>query len=249
MNEWDVAIYVCAAFVASVFSAIAGAGGGFITTPLLIFLGLTPAQAIATGKLGGFAVTVGALSGMRSAHGKVSKWRVLPVMALALVVGLIVPFIITSLDSGVYRMALGIILLVMIPVMVYKKVGIKSYRPKLWQKYTGGALLTVSLFLQGIFSGGLGSLVNIVLMGLLGMTAIEANITKRWSQLILNVVIVLGVLVSGLIQWHVALAGFAVTLTGGYIGGRIAVKRGDSFIMNIMVIMMLISAVVLIAGA
>jgi uncharacterized membrane protein YfcA len=249
MSEWDLVIYAGVAFMASIFSAIAGAGGGFITTPLLIFLGLSPAQAVATGKIGGVAVTVGALSGMRSAHGRVSKWRILPVMVLALIVGLIVPFIIKSLDSDVYRMALGVILLAMIPVIVYKKVGLKSYKPKLWQKYAGSGLLTAALFLQGIFSGGLGSLVNVVLMGMLGMTAIEANITKRWSQLILNATIIVGVFGSGLIIWKVAIVTMCFTLVGGYIGGRLAVHKGDGFVMKVMIILMLISAVGLIAGA
>ena len=37
----------------SILSGIGGGGGGFIMTPLAIFLGLTPQQAIASGKIGG----------------------------------------------------------------------------------------------------------------------------------------------------------------------------------------------------
>jgi uncharacterized membrane protein YfcA len=62
-------------------------------------------------------------------------------------------------------------------------------------------------------------------------------------------VVKLGVLTSGLIVWKVAAVAVGVTWLGGYIGGKMAVKKGDGFIMNVMVIMMLISAVALIAGA
>jgi len=168
---------------------------------------------------------------------------------LAFVVGLLVPIIIKSLESRVYRITLGIILLLMIPMMIYKKIGIKPHRPSSLQKGVGGILLTISLFLQGVFSGGLGSLVNIVLMSMLGMSASEANITKRWSQLILNITIIVGVLGSGLIIWKVVGAGFAGGLAGSYIGGRLAIQKGDKFIVDVMLVLMLISGLVLIIGA
>lgn len=249
MEWWQLVVLAGAAIVMSVFSGIAGGGGGFVMTPLLIFMGLTPAQAVSTGKITGLTVTVGALGGMRSEHGKLSKWRIIPVMVLALLVGLVVPFIIKALDSEVYRVTLGIILLLMIPFLVIKKVGLSAYNPKTWQKYVGAGLLTLALFLKGVFSGGLGTLVNIVLMGMLGMTATEANITKRWSQLILNITIVLGVVFSGLIVWYVLLVIVPATIVGGYIGGKIAVKKGNKFIMDTMIVLIVVSAVFLIFGA
>ena len=234
MNGLELVIFGIAGFVMSILSGIAGAGGGFIMTPLAIFLGLLPAQAVATGKLNGLSVT---------------KARVMPVMILALLVGLFVPFIIKSLDDEVYRIVLGIIILLMIPVVIVKKVGIKPHKPKVWQKYTGGGLLTIALFLQGVFSGGLGTLVNLVLMDMLGMTAIEANVTKRWSQVILNTTIIIGVLGTGLIVWKVAAVGVFSNLIGSYIGGSMAVNKGNDFIMRVMVVLMFISAVALIIGA
>ncbi len=249
MEIWQLAVYGVVGFVMSILSGIAGAGAGFVTTPLAILLGLSPAQAVSTGKLSGLAVSVGSLSGMGQARSSVSKRRVVPVMVLALLIGLLVPFVIKSLDSEVYQLALGIILLAMIPVVIIKKVGIKSYSPRLWQRLAGGGLLTLALLLQGIFSGGLGSLVNLVLMGMLGMTAIEANVTKRWSQLILNTTIVLGVIGSGLILWQVAAVGAAATFSGSFIGGRMAVYRGNAFIMRVTVILMFLSAVALLVEA
>lgn len=249
MDAHEMALLGVASLIMSILSGIAGSGGSFVMTPLAIFLGFTPAQAVATGKITGLAVTIGSLSGMRKAHGRISKKRVLPVMGLALIVGLIAPHIIASLDNRIYRVSLGIILLFMIPVMVIKKVGLKPHHPSALQKYIGGGLLTFSLFLQGIFSGGVGTLVNIVLMGMLGMTAIEANVTKRYSQLILNITIVLGLLGSELIIWHVAAVLVITAFTGSYIGGKMAINKGDEFIMRIMICLVAISAVALIVGA
>jgi uncharacterized membrane protein YfcA len=248
MEWWQWVIYAGAALVASILSGIAGAGGGFIMTPLLIFLGFTPAQAVSTGKINGLAVTLGSLTGMRSQHGTLSRRKVVPVMVLALVVGLLVPFVIRGLESQVYRILLGLILLLMIPVMVLKKIGIKPHQPSTAQKVGGGVLLTLALFLQGAFAGGLGTLVNVVLMGMLGMTATEANLTKRWSQLILNVTVALGVVASGLIVWPLTLVAVPTTLIGGYIGGHLAVRRGNQFVLNVMIGLMVVSALALIFG-
>ena len=249
MSILGLVIFGLAGFFTSILSGIAGAGGGFIMTPLGIFLGLTPAQAVSTGKFSGLSVTIGSLFGMKKAHGRVSKARIIPVMVLAAVVGLAVPYVIKTLDSDIYRIALGIILLLMIPIILVKKVGIESRRPSMIQKIFGGILLAFALTLQGVFSGGLGTLVNIVLMSMLGMTALEANITKRWSQLILNITIILGVLGAGLIVWPVVLVGVCSTFLGSMIGGRIAVNKGDAFIMRVMVALMFVSAIALIIGA
>lgn len=249
MELWQLAIYGAVGLAMSILSGIAGGGGGFIVTPLAIFLGLSPAQAVASGKFNGLAITIGSLGGLRKAHEGINKQRVAAIMALALVVGLLAPHIIKSLDSATYQLTLGILLLAMIPVMIYKKVGHATSVPTQAQRGLGGILLTLSLFLQGAFSGGLGALVNIVLMGLLGQSATEANVTKRWSQVVLNVTIIFGVLGSGLIVWPLVAVGVTTSLIGGFIGGRLAVRRGNTFVMNVLLALMAFSGVALIISA
>jgi uncharacterized membrane protein YfcA len=234
---------------ASILSGIAGAGGGFIMTPLNIVLGMSPAQAVSTGKISGLTVTIGALSGLRKSTTKVSKYKIAAVMSLAFVVGLLAPVAIKTLDNEVYRISLGIILLLLIPVILLKKTGHTSYKPSPLKKGVGGVLLALSMLLQGIFSGGLGTLVNLVLMGFLGMNATEANITKRWSQVLLNTTILAGVIGSGLIVWEVAAVMIPVTLIGGYIGGHLAVKKGNAFVMQVTIVLMLVSGLYLIFSA
>jgi hypothetical protein len=246
MEAWQLTLYGVISVIMSVLSGIAGAGGGFIMTPLSILLGLTPAQAVSSGKFNGLAVTLGSLGGLRVNRSHIRKRGIVAISLLALAVGLIVPAVIKAFESQWYQITLGVIILLLIPVMVYKKVGLKPHRPTGLQKSIGSILLAVSLFLQGVFSGGLGTLVNIVLMGFLGMSAIEANITKRLSQVVLNVVIILGVLGSGLIYWPVVFIGMITATLGGYIGGHLALKKGDEFIMTIMIGLMVLSALLLI---
>lgn len=247
ISRLDLIIYGAAVFLSAILSGIAGAGGGFIMTPLLIFLGATPAQAVATGKLSGLSISLGSIGGMRSVP-KSSKRRLIVIASLAFIIGLLAPLVIVRLESELYRNILGVLLLAMIPILIWKKVGHTEMHPTVTKKAIGYILLIVSLGLQAIFSGGLGTLVNLVLMAFLGMPALEANVTKRYSQVILNTVIVLGVVLTGLIIWPVAIIGIVMAGLGGFIGGKIAVKRGNTFVMSIFIVLMLFSALELLLG-
>jgi len=249
MHGWHLVIYGTAGLLMSILSGIAGAGAGFVMSPLAIVLGLSPAQAISSGKFNGLAVTIGSLTGLRAHKTQIHKKRIVALMALALAVGLLVPYVIRAFDSRYYRLSLGVMLLLLIPVMIYKKVGIKPHTPTTAQKVLGSIFLTGSLFLQGAFSGGLGSLVNIVLMGFLGQTANEAHITKRLSQIVLNTTIIVSVIGDKLIVWQAAAVGASTMMVGSYIGGRIAVKKGDGFAIYIMLGLMFASSLALIIGA
>ena len=56
----DIAIFFVGAFAAW-FGAMVG-GGGLVSIPFLIFMGLPPQVAIATNKFGGFGLLLGALA-------------------------------------------------------------------------------------------------------------------------------------------------------------------------------------------
>ena len=247
MDADKLIIFAIASFLMSVVSGIGGGGGGFIITPLAIFLGLTPQQAIATGKFGGLGTTLGSLQGLAGA--KIHRWRVVvPLMLLAAIVGLLSPLIIKNLDNEIYRHLIGVTLVLLIPVVWLKEVGIKEHTPKEWQRVLAIPLLIVTLFMQAVFSSGMGTLVVLVLMAFMGMRALEANITKRFSHVILNSLVVLGLLGSGLIIWEVAAVLFAGNIIGGYIGSKIALKKGDKFVTKIFVVLMLVSGLELIFG-
>lgn len=247
ISATEIIIYALASLIMSALSGMAGAGGGFIMTPLLIFIGLSPAQAVATGKIGGLAVTLGSLHGLRE-HRVKNKKLVYIVMAMAFVIGLLAPMAITNLDSDLYRRLLGVILLLMVPVLLLHKPGKSEGQPNTLIRAAGFAALIVALSLQAVFSGGLGTLVNIALITLLGLSPLDANVTKRFSQVLLNIMIVLGVIGSGLIVWPIALIAVFTCTLGGWIGSKIALRRGDEFVRRILVVLVLVAATELLIG-
>jgi uncharacterized protein len=243
----EIALYAVVSLVMSALSGITGGGLSLIMTPLLIAIGLSPAQAVATGKIPGLSTNAGSLHGMRKIKPS-SKKRVITIVIMALIVGIIAPFFIRNLNEEFYKTTIGFLLLLMIPVLIIKKVGLQAKEPTALSSNLGYICLALALALQAIFAGGMGMLVPIVMMSLMGMTALDATVTKRYANLVMNVVIILGVLWTGLIVWQIALVGLVTCFIGSSIGSRIAVKKGDSFVMTVMIGLILVSSVWLIFG-
>lgn len=234
-------------FLLAILSGIAGGGGGFIMTPMLIFLGLTPAQAVATGKLGGLSMAVGSLAGMKS-NRKLHKGILFASLVLSVLAGILASRLIVNLNEDVYGTVLGIALIVIAPVMLVKKIGHQEKSVSNTKKIFGFIGLFITLFLQGILSGGFGVFVSIMLMTGLGLDAIQANVNKRITQLVLNTVVTLSLISSGLILWNVALVLIVVNLLGSALGGRMAIKKGASFVSRVMAGLAFVSGLALLVS-
>lgn len=244
MSDYELLLIGLVGFLLAILSGIAGGGGGFVMTPMLIFLGLSPAQAVATGKLGGLSMAVGSLVGMRP-NRKLDKTILIIAISLSVITGLLASKLIVSLDEDVYGNILGVALMVIAPIMLIKKIGYQEKSLGLKRKILGYVVLSLTLFFQGLLSGGFGVFVSIALMSGLGLNAIQSNITKRITQLVLNSVIVLSLIGSGLILWNVAIVMIMVNLVGSALGGRIAVKKGSVFVTKVMAGLALVSGLAL----
>lgn len=244
ISDLGLFILVIASFFSSIMGAIASGGGGFIMTPLLILFGLTPAQAVATGKISGLATTVGSLGGMRGIRMKDKRLLVI-LLALALLAGLISPRIIVNLGGDVYVIILGITLILIAPVIYLKKLGHFTKQVSKNHRIVGYFITFIALLLQGVFSSGLGIFVSIAMMAVLGLNALEANVSKRSVQLLLNSTIILSLVGTGLIIWRVALTVVFANLAGSYIGGKIAVKKGPRFVSFMLAVLAFMGGVAL----
>lgn len=245
VNGYELLILGSVGFILAVLSGIAGGGGGFIMTPMLIFLGLSPAQAVATGKLGGFSMAIGSLVGMKSSR-KLNKKILISGILLSILGGLLASKLIVSIDENVYGNILGIALILLAPIMYVKKIGHQEKVISKNKQIFGYLGLFFALFLQGTLSGGMGIFVGVALMSGLGLDAIQSNIIKRITQLVLNSVIVLSLIGSGLIQWDVAVVMIVVNLLGSAVGGRIAINKGASFVSSVIAGLALVSGIALI---
>lgn len=245
--DFDI-LLIIATFVvtmgASILSGMSGGGGGFIMTPFLIFVGLSPAQAVATSKFGGIGTAFGAFAAFRGKQ-LVSRRLVLPLIVITLIVSAIAAFTLPVLSSEIFQRIIAVLLIVLIPTLF---LNIKA--PHYSKRGPRGkgilyAIYSALGFLQALFGTGLATFVTLLLMFGFGLTALEANATKRVVQGVQSVVVGVLAAVQGLVFLWLAIAMMAGGIAGSYIGSKLAVKGGDNVVKVALAVFMLASGIVL----
>lgn len=232
--------------VSGLFSGVTGGGGAMLMIPAFIFSGLPPQMAVATAKLSGLGGDFGGLPAfIKSGHIRKDIIRVM--IPIAVVIGLITPLLFAVLESKGFQIALAIFMILMLPTLFIKKKTIKA--PTRKHKFFGYSLYTVVLFLQGIFSGGVGSLAVYVLTLLFGTSKLETMATRRAVVAVMSPIAVFALLVSGFISVWLGLIGLVTQFIGTYIGTKIVLKRGELFATIAMAVTILISSILLLVSA
>lgn len=249
VHAWQIVAVFFLTLGASTFSGMAGGGGGFIVLPVLIALGLTPQQAVATNKLSAFGIGFGSIAAFKKRA--FSNPRLLAfLVVLAAVISLFVPHIFRQLSGKNFQVILAIIILSLIPIVVSEKHGLEKQITSLGKKFVGTLLMAIVLFVQGVFSGGIGSLNNILLISFFGLSTLQANATRRVVTLALNTFIVAALIATThFIIYKLALSGMAGSFIGGYAGSHIAISKGERFAKYALATFMLISGIWLIVSA
>ena len=222
------ALLLAAAFVAGALNSVAG-GGSFLTLPALVFTGVPPVVANATG-------TVALLPGyMAGAWGFKDDMQSPPGLSMKQVVVL-------SLIGG----SAGAALLLFTPDATFRKVvpwlllaatAMFAFGPQLraWASGKNAAastpntakaavgMLIVAIY-GGYFNGGLGILL-LALFGLLGQTQLNAmNGMKNLVSALLTAIAVVIYAVGGIVEWKQAIVMMVAATLGGYLGARGARK-------------------------
>ena len=227
-NLGHLALLLVAAFAAGALNAVAG-GGSFLTLPALVFTGVPPVVANATG-------TVALLPGyMAGAWGFKDDMQSPPGLSMKQVIAL-------SLMGG----SAGAALLLFTPDATFRKVvpwlllaatAMFAFGPQLraWASGKNASnatpnatkaaigMLIVAVY-GGYFNGGLGILL-LALFGLLGQTQLNAmNGMKNLVSALLTAIAVAIYAVGGIVQWEQALVMMVAATLGGYLGARVARK-------------------------
>jgi uncharacterized membrane protein YfcA len=243
------AIVAAVVLCATIFSGMSGGGGGLIIVPFLIAVGLSPQQAIATTKFAGIGFSFGGIAAFKKKAFN-NRLLLLYLIVLAILISLIVPTLFKALSGKAFQVAIGLMMIALVPVTLKGKQGLRTTRTTFQKKVFGGVLLGFTFLLQGVFSSGVGLLNNFVLMSCFGLNVLDANAIQRVSALALNSFIVISlVTTTNFIVWQYAIAGLIASFVGGYIGSKIALKRGEKFAKFALAIFMLIAGVLLLVDS
>ncbi len=239
-----IALTFVVGLLAAVFSGMGGGGGGLIIMPYFLFIGLPPANALATAKFGSIGTAAGSITAFRG-KGLVHKKLVVPLMLITFVCALISAWLIPRINPALFENVIGIALLALIPTLFIKKAKLMpGDRSRPWI-VAGFIMYTVFSFLQTLIGTGMGALLVLILMFLFGLGSLEASATKRVAQSIQAVVLFILLAIQGLVVWSHGVAGLAGSVIGSHIGSHIAIKKGDRFVKLMLALVMLVSGTVL----
>jgi uncharacterized membrane protein YfcA len=224
--------------LASALSGATGGGGGLITTPLLVAMGVPPSTAIATAKFSGLGISSGA--SLRFFKEKITDPRTVIIFSILSGMGAIAGSLLlvhlTHYEHFLEKAMAVVILILGIPLLYMKNLGLKTKTTTEAAKIVGSFLLALGVLLQVVLSSGIGSLQLIVLMSFFGMTALTASATRRAMQLTVAVISLGVFIVSGIVDYKIGIVSLVTAALGGYIGAHVAIKKGNKFVVNLFAI-------------
>jgi hypothetical protein len=233
--------------ISGFIGGITSGGGGMISLSFLIFLGLPPQVAVATDRVGGLGYAGGAI--LRFLKSKKIIFRyVLPLSVLSIIGAWIGANALISIDKNLLFKIIGIIIILLLPVVLWKKdLGVVCRTKR------NGLILYLGFllyFLLSIYDGFLGTAAGILIAYLfvfvLGMTYNEANATEKIPYLF-NTLISLTIFASHqIINYSYAVALLSGTLIGGFLGAHLAIKKGEKVIRIVFIFAAFLMAVKLI---
>jgi len=237
--------------LANVFSAFSGGGAGLIQLPVLIFLGLPFAIALATHKVASVALGIGAtIRHLREAP--LDRRLAATILISGLPGVLLGANIILGVDERMAEIALGILTAGLgIYSWLHPNLGQtvipvnRGTRARLW----GGVVLFAIGVLNGSLTSGTGLFVTLWLVRWFGLDYRRAI---AYTLILVGVfwngtgAMMLGIL--GDIRWSWLPALLLGSLLGGYLGAHLAIRSGNRWIKRAFELVTLLVGVKLIAG-
>lgn len=220
-------------FFVGVFASFIGAmvgSAGLITIPFLLFLGLPPHVAIATHKVGAVGLKIGAIIKFRKTN--FIQWKYfLPFTLISVIAALIGAQLLIWIDKKLLSDIVIVLLLLVLPLVFLKKdIGVVQNATSVTKKVSGYILYFFTQVFGAFFGGGAATIAIFVLMSLFGLTIIEASATAMLPSLILNTIAIVIFAINGMIEYDLGLALFGGMMLGGWLGARVAVKRGNAWV-------------------
>jgi len=234
-----------AAFVAGLIDAVAG-GGGLITLPVLLGLGLPPHLAIGTSKgQAVFGTSASAATFWR--RGGIDRQRA-PVAFISGLLGSAAGASAVLLVPPEPLRPLVLVLLIGAAAVVLGRPYLQPRQPiaALSPRALPWAFAAIGLGLgayDGFFGPGTGSMLIIAFALVAGDSLTRASGNAKVVNLASNLAAVIVFAARGSIAWAIALPMGAATILGASVGARLALRRGDRFVRA--VILVVVSAAVI----
>lgn len=230
------AVVLLAGFLAGGLNAVAG-GGSFLTLPALIFVGVPPILANATGTA---ALLPGYIAGAWGLRDEIRGAEPLPktlLVAVTAVAGAGGAALLLNTSDALFRELIPALLLFATALFVFGPFVLRRWGSA--NQFASPMVYLLGLLAVGVyggyFNGGLGIML-LALLAMVGHTDINRmNALKNVFSAVLTVIAV-GVYVLGqTVVWKLALPLMVATTLGGYAGARVGRRLSPAIVRAVVV--------------
>ena len=217
-------------FVVGIINTLAG-GGSTLTLPILIFMGLPPALANGTNRVGVFLQTAVGVMGFKSKGVSVMPHGLY--WGLSATVGsLIGAYWAIDIKGESFNKILGIVLLMVVAFTVFNPKTKSGLLERLQGKYFWWSF--IAFFFIGIFGGfiqaGSGFFILLVLTQINQLNLIKSNALKSMIVAVYTAAALAVFIYHDEVNWLYGLILAAGQMVGAWISSRWSVKKDDKFI-------------------
>jgi uncharacterized membrane protein YfcA len=233
METYIILILCIASFFAGFVDAIVG-GGGLIQTPVALILlpNVAVSSVIGTLKIPSFSGT--SLAARQYLKKVDMNWKLLIIMAItAFVFAFLGSELLTKVSNDFMKPLLFVVLiLIAIYTFIKKDFGIhqeKNRSPKM-QLFLAIFFSVIIGFYDGFIGPGTGSFLVLGFVSILGFDFLHASANAKMVNLATNFGSICLFVFKGKIIWAIAIPMAICNALGGFIGAKVAIKRGNRFI-------------------
>ncbi len=229
------ALLTAVAFAAGAIDALAG-GGGLLTIPALMAVGVPPVAALATNKL---QSTIGTASAFAAfwRNGHVDPRRLAMPAVGAFAGSMLGATVVQHVDSRFLAAFVPILLIAM--GFYFLLAPPMSDVDRHARAGPVGLTLIVSAigFYDGFFGPGAGSFLTLALVALAGLGLVRAIGNTKFLNLATNAAGLLAMIVGGQVLWLLGLTMAAANIAGNQVGARLAMRFGGRGVRPLLVVM------------
>jgi len=243
MDWYIYVVLVVAGVIAGFINTLAGSGS-LLTLPLLMFIGLPPTVANATNRIG--VLLQSAVGSASFRHQKVFEYRESLWFVIPSVIGSVIgAFIAAGFNEQLMRIIIGVLLLFMFFMILYKpEKWISTHHVDLHKRPK--FLIFVVFFLIGVYGGFIQAGVGFFLLaGLVygaGANLVKSNALKVFITFSFTLFAVAVFAVTGQIDYKIGLILASGQVVGAYIATRVAVSWGPKFVRIVLLVVVFVSS-------
>ncbi len=234
--------------IAAGFLNVTAGGGSLLVLPMLVFSGLDMSIANATNRVAILLQNLVAAGNFKK--GKVLSFREAVFFAVPASIGSVVgTSLAITMDEKLLKIVIASLILVMAFLLVFK--------PRMWEEQRKQSLpdwvILAAFFLIGVYGGfiqaGVGFFFLWGLVGLAGKDLVHSNALKV-TIIAIYTMISLGIFfMNGMVNLKIGLILALGSMTGGYLGVRFSISKGNKWLRFILTGVVTVSALRMLVSA